>query len=67
MTAFPATLAAAPAALRDAKAHGRDRSTLADRRAATAAALGVADVLADAEAAGDSHLGQGPARRRRRP
>ena len=52
MTAFPATLAAAPAALRDAKAHGRDRSTLADRRAATAAALGVADVLADAEAGG---------------
>ena len=52
VTAFPATLAAAPAALRDAKAHGRDRSTLADRRAATAAALGVADVLADAEAGG---------------
>jgi hypothetical protein len=52
VTAFPASLAAAPAALRDARAHGRDRSTLADRRAATAAALGVADVLADAEAGG---------------
>ena len=52
VTAFPASLASAPAALRDAKAHGRDRSTLADRRAATAAALGVADVLADAEAGG---------------
>ena len=63
VTAFPATLAAAPAALRDAKAHGRDRSTLADRRAATAAALGVADVLADAEAGGAPHLGQGAARR----
>jgi pimeloyl-ACP methyl ester carboxylesterase len=52
VTAFPASLAAAPAALRDAKAHGRDRSTLADRRAATAAALGVADVLADVEVGG---------------
>lgn len=52
--AFPLTLAAAPAALRDAKAHGRDRSTLADRRAATVATLGVADALAGAEAAGDS-------------
>ena len=50
--AFPATLAAAPAALHDATAHGRDRSTLADRRAATAAALGVADALAGAEAPG---------------
>lgn len=50
--AFPATLAAAPAALRDATAHGRDHSTLADRHAATAAALGVADALASAEAPG---------------
>jgi pimeloyl-ACP methyl ester carboxylesterase len=49
---FPATLATAPAALRDAKAHGRDRSDLSDRRAATAAALGVADALDSAEAAG---------------
>lgn len=52
VTAFPLSLASAPAALRDAKAHGRDRSTLADRRAATVAALGVADALADAEASG---------------
>ncbi len=52
VTEFPATLAAAPAALRDAKAHGRDRSTLADRRAATAAALGVADALDSAAAPG---------------
>jgi pimeloyl-ACP methyl ester carboxylesterase len=50
--AFPPTLAAAPAALHDATAHGRDRSTLADRRAATTAALGVADALATAEAPG---------------
>jgi hypothetical protein len=50
--AFPATLAAAPAALHDATAHGRDRSTLADRHAATAAALGVADALAGAEQPG---------------
>ena len=50
--AFPLRLAAAPAALRDAGAHGRDRSTLSDRRAATAAALGVADALAGANAAG---------------
>jgi pimeloyl-ACP methyl ester carboxylesterase len=50
--AFPPTLAAAPAALHDATAHGRDRSTLADRRAATAAALGVADALATAETPG---------------
>ncbi|MDX6539923.1 MAG: hypothetical protein QOI71_1533, partial [Gaiellales bacterium] len=50
VTQFPATLAAAPAALRDARAHGRDRSDLADRRAATAAALAVADALAGAEA-----------------
>ncbi|HEY3612559.1 MAG TPA: alpha/beta hydrolase, partial [Gaiellales bacterium] len=49
---FPSTLASAPAALRDAKAHGRDRSDLSDRRAATAAALGVADALDSAEAAG---------------
>jgi pimeloyl-ACP methyl ester carboxylesterase len=48
--AFPATLAASPAALHDATAHGRDHSTLADRHAATAAALGVADALAGAEA-----------------
>ena len=53
MRAFPLSLASAPAALRDANAHGRDRSTLADRRAATAAALGVADALAGASAAGD--------------
>jgi hypothetical protein len=52
VTAFPLTLQAAPAALRDARAHGRDRSTLADRRAATVAALGVADALASAEAPG---------------
>jgi pimeloyl-ACP methyl ester carboxylesterase len=52
VTDFPATLASAPAALRDAKAHGRDRSTLADRRAATVAALGVADALDSAEAPG---------------
>ncbi len=52
MTAFPLNLASAPAALRDANARGRDRSTLADRRAATVAALGVADALADAEAGG---------------
>jgi pimeloyl-ACP methyl ester carboxylesterase len=52
VSAFPPTLAAAPAALRDAKAHGRDRSTLADRRAATVAALAVADALTGAEAAG---------------
>ena len=51
-TAFPSSLASAPAALRDAKARGRDRSTLADRRAATVAALGVADALAAAEARG---------------
>ena len=51
--AFPLRLAAAPAALRDANAHGRDRSTLSDRHAATAAALGVADALAGANAAGD--------------
>jgi pimeloyl-ACP methyl ester carboxylesterase len=51
-TAFPPTLAAAPPALHDATAHGRDHSTLADRRAATAAALGVADALASAEAPG---------------
>ncbi|MDX6562611.1 MAG: hypothetical protein QOD65_2425 [Gaiellales bacterium] len=51
VTAFPLSLASAPAAFRDAKTHGRDRSTLADRRAATAAALGVADALADAETA----------------
>ena len=50
--AFPPTPGAAPAALHDATAHGRDRSTLADRRAATAAALGVADALATAEAPG---------------
>jgi pimeloyl-ACP methyl ester carboxylesterase len=50
--AFPATLARTPAALRDAHARGRDRSTLADRRAATAAALTVADTLAEAEDAG---------------
>ena len=50
VTDFPATLATTPAALRDAHAHGRDRSTLADRRAATAAALGVADALDSAEA-----------------
>jgi pimeloyl-ACP methyl ester carboxylesterase len=50
--AFPATMAAATPALHDATAHGRDRSTLADRRAATAAALGVADALASAEAPG---------------
>jgi hypothetical protein len=50
--AFPASLAAAPPALHDATAHGRDHSTLADRRAATAAALGVADALAAAEAPG---------------
>jgi hypothetical protein len=49
--AFPLTLAAAPAALHDAAAHGRDRSTLADRHAATAAALGVADAIAAAAAA----------------
>jgi pimeloyl-ACP methyl ester carboxylesterase len=49
---FPLRLAAATAALRDANAHGRDRSTLADRRAATAAALGVADALAGAGAPG---------------
>ena len=54
VSSFPLTLAAAPAALRDAKAHGRDRSTLADRRAATVATLGVADALAGAEAGGDS-------------
>jgi pimeloyl-ACP methyl ester carboxylesterase len=53
VSAFPLTVAAAPAALRDAGAHGRDRSTLADRRAATAAALGVADALAGASTAGD--------------
>ncbi len=52
VTAFPLTLQAAPAALRDARAHGRDRSTLADRRSATVAALGVADALASAEAPG---------------
>ena len=52
VSAFPARLATAPAALRDAGAHGRDRSTLADRRAATVAALGVADALAGAEAGG---------------
>ena len=51
VTQFPATLAAAPAASRDAKAHGRDRSDLSDRRAATAAALGVADLLQSAELA----------------
>ncbi|HET6174884.1 MAG TPA: alpha/beta hydrolase [Gaiellales bacterium] len=50
--AFPLTLAASPAALRDATAHGRDHSTLADRRAATAAALGVTDMLAAATAPG---------------
>jgi pimeloyl-ACP methyl ester carboxylesterase len=50
--AFPPTLASAPAALHDATAHGRDRSTVADRRAATTAALGVADALATAEAPG---------------
>jgi hypothetical protein len=50
--AFPPTLAATPAALHDATAHGRDRSTLTDRRAATSAALGVADALATAEAPG---------------
>ena len=50
VTEFPATMGAANAALRDAKAHGRDRSTLADRRAATVAALGVADALDSAEA-----------------
>jgi pimeloyl-ACP methyl ester carboxylesterase len=50
--AFPLELSTASPALRDANAHGRDRSTLADRRAATAAALGVADALAGAEAAG---------------
>ena len=50
--AFPPSLAAAPPALHDATAHGRDHSTLADRRAATAAALGVADALASAEAPG---------------
>ena len=51
VSAFPLRLATANAALRDANAHGRDRSTLSDRRAATAAALGVADALAGAEAA----------------
>ena len=51
--AFPLKLAAAAAALRDANAHGRDRSTLSDRHAATAAALGAADALASASAAGD--------------
>jgi pimeloyl-ACP methyl ester carboxylesterase len=51
VTQFPAMLAAAPAALRDAKAHGRDRSDLSDRRAATVAALGVADALDGAEVA----------------
>ena len=50
--AFPSTVGASPAALRDATAHGRDRSTLADRRAATAAALGVSDALASTEAPG---------------
>ena len=49
--AFPSTLAAAPAALHDATAHGRDHSTVADRHAATAAALGVADAIAGASAA----------------
>jgi pimeloyl-ACP methyl ester carboxylesterase len=52
--AFPARLGSAAAALRDAGARGRDRSTLADRRAATVAALAVADALASAEAAGAS-------------
>jgi pimeloyl-ACP methyl ester carboxylesterase len=47
---FPPTVAAAPAALHDATAHGRDHSTLADRHAATAAALGVADAIASASA-----------------
>jgi hypothetical protein len=51
--AFPLRLAAASAALRDAGAHGRDRSTLADRRAATVAALTAADLLNGAETAGD--------------
>jgi pimeloyl-ACP methyl ester carboxylesterase len=52
VTAFPLTLASAPAALRDARADGRDRSSLADRRAATVAALTVADALASAQASG---------------
>ncbi len=56
VTAFPLTLQAAPAALRDARAHGRDRSTLADRRAATVAALTVADALASAQS-GDEPAG----------
>jgi pimeloyl-ACP methyl ester carboxylesterase len=59
VTAFPLSLAAAPAALRDANAHGRDRSTLADRRAATVAALGVADALADAEGRGAAAVVKG--------
>ena len=49
VTRVPGDARSRPAALRDAKAHGRDHSTLADRRAATAAALGVADALDSAE------------------
>ena len=61
--AFPPSLAAAPPALHDATAHGRDHSTLADRRAATAAALGVADALAVRGGARRARARRGPARR----
>ena len=47
-------------------AHGRDRSTLSDRHAATAAALGVADALAGASAPGAPDARAGSARRRPR-
>jgi hypothetical protein len=64
-------VAAARAALRDATAHGRDHSTLADRHAATAAALGVADAIAGASApdapARVAGLRGGSAAVRRRP